>query len=69
MRLSTAVLDTVGDLCQIVADLHRELTRNELVIWTAGNVSARVPDEDLMVIFAKKYKRILLFFNSVHAVG
>lgn len=33
-----------------VADLHRELTRYELVIWTAGNVSARVPGEDLMVI-------------------
>ncbi|WP_262286880.1 L-ribulose-5-phosphate 4-epimerase [Micromonospora sp. MA102] len=30
--------------------LHAELTRNELVIWTAGNVSARVPDTDLMVI-------------------
>ncbi|GAA0259935.1 L-ribulose-5-phosphate 4-epimerase [Saccharothrix mutabilis subsp. mutabilis] len=33
-----------------VAELHRELTRYELVIWTAGNVSARVPGEDLMVI-------------------
>jgi L-ribulose-5-phosphate 4-epimerase len=50
MPLSTAVLDTVAELCQTVADLHRELTRNDLVIWTAGNISARVPDEDLMVI-------------------
>jgi L-ribulose-5-phosphate 4-epimerase len=50
MPLSTAVLDTLGELCQTVADLHQELTRNELVIWTAGNVSARVPGEDLMVI-------------------
>ena len=33
-----------------VADLHAELTRYELVIWTAGNVSARVPGHDLMVI-------------------
>ena len=33
-----------------VADLHRELTRYNLVSWTAGNVSARVPGEDLMVI-------------------
>ncbi|HEY5248425.1 MAG TPA: L-ribulose-5-phosphate 4-epimerase, partial [Dermatophilaceae bacterium] len=33
-----------------VADLHRELTRYGLVIWTAGNVSARVPGYDLMVI-------------------
>jgi L-ribulose-5-phosphate 4-epimerase len=33
-----------------VAALHRELTRYQLVSWTAGNVSARVPGEDLMVI-------------------
>jgi L-ribulose-5-phosphate 4-epimerase len=50
MVLSTAVLDTVEELCHTVAHLHGELTRNELVIWTAGNVSARVPGEDLMVI-------------------
>ncbi|CAM3301245.1 L-ribulose-5-phosphate 4-epimerase [Kibdelosporangium persicum] len=50
MVFSTAVLDTVDELCHTVADLHGELTRNELVIWTAGNVSARVPGEDLMVI-------------------
>ena len=30
--------------------LHAELTRYQLVIWTAGNVSARVPGTDLMVI-------------------
>jgi L-ribulose-5-phosphate 4-epimerase len=33
-----------------VAALHAELPRNELVVWTAGNVSARVPGEDLFVI-------------------
>jgi L-ribulose-5-phosphate 4-epimerase len=33
-----------------VAALHRELTRYNLVSWTAGNVSARVPGADLMVI-------------------
>lgn len=33
-----------------VADLHGELTRYGLVVWTAGNVSARVPGEDLLVI-------------------
>lgn len=33
-----------------VARLHGELTRNELVIWTAGNVSGRVPGTDLFVI-------------------
>ena len=30
--------------------LHAELVRNGLVAWTSGNVSARVPGEDLMVI-------------------
>jgi L-ribulose-5-phosphate 4-epimerase len=33
-----------------VATLHRELTRNGLVTWTSGNVSERVPGEDLFVI-------------------
>ncbi|MFB7464904.1 L-ribulose-5-phosphate 4-epimerase [Streptomyces sp. NPDC056224] len=33
-----------------VSDLHQELVRYGLVVWTAGNVSARVPGEDLMVI-------------------
>jgi L-ribulose-5-phosphate 4-epimerase len=42
--------DAVDALRQTVADLHRELTRYGLVIWTAGNVSARVPGHNLMVI-------------------
>jgi L-ribulose-5-phosphate 4-epimerase len=33
-----------------VAALHAELTRYELVTWTSGNVSERVPGEDLFVI-------------------
>jgi L-ribulose-5-phosphate 4-epimerase len=33
-----------------VAALHAELTRYALVTWTSGNVSERVPDEDLFVI-------------------
>jgi L-ribulose-5-phosphate 4-epimerase len=33
-----------------VAALHAELTRNQLVTWTSGNVSERVPGEDLFVI-------------------
>jgi L-ribulose-5-phosphate 4-epimerase len=33
-----------------VAALHAELPRNSLVVWTAGNVSARVPGADLLVI-------------------
>lgn len=41
---------TVQALRQQIADLHAELPRNELVTWTAGNISARVPDADLLVI-------------------
>jgi len=33
-----------------VAALHSELVRYQLVVWTAGNISARVPGTDLMVI-------------------
>ena len=33
-----------------VARLHAYLTRYELVTWTSGNVSERVPGEDLFVI-------------------
>ena len=33
-----------------VARLHSYLTRYELVTWTSGNVSERVPGEDLFVI-------------------
>jgi L-ribulose-5-phosphate 4-epimerase len=33
-----------------VSHLHAELPRWGLVVWTAGNVSARVPGHDLMVI-------------------
>ena len=50
MSLTGEVLDTVAELRETVAKLHGELTRNELVIWTAGNVSARVPGADLLVI-------------------
>ncbi len=42
--------DAVDALRQTVADLHGELTRYGLVVWTAGNVSARVPGHNLMVI-------------------
>jgi L-ribulose-5-phosphate 4-epimerase len=33
-----------------VAHLHAELPRNGLVVWTAGNISGRVPGEDLFLI-------------------
>lgn len=45
-----AVREAVDELRAAVADLHGELTRNALVAWTAGNVSARVPGEELLVI-------------------
>ncbi|MFD8081470.1 L-ribulose-5-phosphate 4-epimerase [Kitasatospora sp. NPDC059722] len=35
---------------QQVSELHQELVRYGLVVWTAGNVSARIPGEDLLVI-------------------
>ncbi len=40
----------VSRVRETVARLHGELTRNGLVAWTAGNVSGRVPGQDLMVI-------------------
>jgi L-ribulose-5-phosphate 4-epimerase len=33
-----------------VADLHSELVRYGLIVWTGGNVSGRVPGADLFVI-------------------
>jgi L-ribulose-5-phosphate 4-epimerase len=42
----------VAELRRQVCELHAELTRNGLVAWTSGNLSARVPGEDLMVIKA-----------------
>jgi L-ribulose-5-phosphate 4-epimerase len=41
---------THRELREHVAALHSELTRYGLVTWTAGNVSGRVPGEDLFVI-------------------
>src|SRR5689334_25158601 len=43
-------LASVADIKKIVAELHAELPRNDLVVWTAGHVSARVPGDDLLVI-------------------
>jgi L-ribulose-5-phosphate 4-epimerase len=49
-RIPAAVRDAVTSLRETVAGLHAELTRYQLVAWTAGNVSGRVPGADLMVI-------------------
>ncbi|HEY3558456.1 MAG TPA: L-ribulose-5-phosphate 4-epimerase [Kribbella sp.] len=42
--------ELVRGLCEQVSALHAELVRYNLVVWTAGNVSARVPGEELFVI-------------------
>ena len=44
--------DEVAALRDELCALHAELPRNGLVVWTSGNLSARVPDEELMVIKA-----------------
>jgi L-ribulose-5-phosphate 4-epimerase len=45
-------MDELSALRREVCALHAELPRHGLVVWTSGNVSARVPGEDLMVIKA-----------------
>jgi L-ribulose-5-phosphate 4-epimerase len=50
MTTTARVAEAVAVLRRTVADLHAELSRNGLVIWTAGNVSARVTECELMVI-------------------
>jgi L-ribulose-5-phosphate 4-epimerase len=41
---------STDELREQVCALHAELVRNNLVAWTSGNVSARVPGQDLMMI-------------------
>jgi L-ribulose-5-phosphate 4-epimerase len=51
--MSTITADVAATIARVrreVAELHAELPRNALVVWTAGNVSARVPGRDLLVI-------------------
>jgi L-ribulose-5-phosphate 4-epimerase len=50
MTLATDVAATIRALRREVCALHDELIRYQLVVWTAGNVSARVPGQDLLVI-------------------
>jgi L-ribulose-5-phosphate 4-epimerase len=52
VSVPAAAQTTVEQLRAQVAALHAELVRYELVAWTSGNVSARVPGHDLMVIKA-----------------
>ena len=48
--ITADIADTVARVRREVSDLHAELPRNGLVVWTAGNVSARVPGRDLLAI-------------------
>ncbi len=50
MTVVDDVRDVVEEIRKDVCALHAELVRYGLVVWTAGNVSARVPGRDLMVI-------------------
>ena len=43
-------MSAVSQTRTLVAELHAELVRNGLAAWTMGNVSARVPGEELIVI-------------------
>lgn len=43
-------MTTLAELRRTVCDLHAELVRYGLVVWTAGNVSGRVPGSDRFVI-------------------
>ena len=45
-------MDELAALRRELCELHAELPRNGLVTWTSGNLSARVPDAELMVIKA-----------------
>ncbi|WP_032385564.1 L-ribulose-5-phosphate 4-epimerase [Rhodococcoides fascians] len=50
MTVVDDVREIVEEIRKDVCALHAELVRYGLVVWTAGNVSARVPGRDLMVI-------------------
>ena len=50
MTISADIARVVAAVRREVCDLHALLPANQLVVWTAGNVSARVPGHDLLVI-------------------
>jgi L-ribulose-5-phosphate 4-epimerase len=50
MTRGTPLWNSVQALRAQVTELHAELPRNNLIVWTAGNVSARVPGAELLVI-------------------
>ena len=50
MTIHTDVANTIERLRVELTHLHHELVRYGLVVWTAGNISARVPGADLLII-------------------
>ena len=48
--IGTDVADAIGEIRASLVRMHLDLVRNGLVVWTGGNVSARVPGAELMVI-------------------
>jgi len=48
--MSAAEDAKIAELRETLCALHAELVRNDLVAWTSGNVSARVPGSELMAI-------------------
>jgi L-ribulose-5-phosphate 4-epimerase len=50
MRTDPAISAEIRQLQAVVAGLHAALVSNGLVTWTSGNISARVPGADLLVI-------------------
>jgi len=49
-NFSPDVEAAIADVRKDVAELHAELIRYGLVVWTGGNISGRVPGADLFVI-------------------
>jgi L-ribulose-5-phosphate 4-epimerase len=49
-NFSLDVEAAIADVRKDVAELHAELVRYGLVVWTGGNISGRVPGADLFVI-------------------
>ncbi len=50
MSIDSVTTTAVREVRAQVAGLHAELVTAGLVAWTAGNISARIPGADLMVI-------------------
>ncbi|WP_285320343.1 L-ribulose-5-phosphate 4-epimerase [Pseudarthrobacter sp. lyk4-40-TYG-27] len=49
-QVSTEITEAIRTVRSDVAKLHAELVRYQLVVWTGGNVSGRVPGTDYFVI-------------------